>query len=352
MLRQFSRTNAFYVIVVVFAAVLMYRLWFLIATLFLSFIFMAAFAPIVAGLKRRNVPNFLAVLIPYVGLLILTVGFILPLVPVIIDQFRLFIQNLPFFASSAAEFFAADVQGIDLGNFIRSQLSMGADAASAYIVELSGRTFGMIFALGSAFVISFYLLLDRERIKRVLAVFVTKHQQTELADFLDDAEHTLGSWLRGQMVISVAVGILVGFSLFAAGVPYASALGLLAAFLEFIPYLGPILAAIPAIAIALNTSFSLAILVVAIFLIIQFLENNVLEPQVMHRQVRLHPVISIIALLAGAELGGFLGAILAIPAASLIRVFARHVWKDLADHHGYQTPPAMTHALDKNKVLP
>ena len=129
--------------------------------------------------------------------------------------------------------------------------------------------------------------------------------------------------MRGQLLLMLAIGLATFLGLILLGIPYALPLAILAGLLEIIPTLGPILAAVPAVIIALTISPGMAIVVVGLYIVIQMLENNILVPKIMQRAVGLNPVIVIIGVVIGANLLGVAGALLSIPFIALLAVLYR-----------------------------
>jgi predicted PurR-regulated permease PerM len=171
-------------------------------------------------------------------------------------------------------------------------------------------------------VISFYLLLDGPRLRGAfLALLPTGHRPKY--EFVEQSlGRVVGGYLRGQLVMGITLGIVVGVVLQLMGMPYALVLGVLAGVFEMVPMLGPILSALPALAVALFQPWPMVLAVLAFFLIVQQLEAHVLAPRITGHAVGLHPLGAIFALLAGLELGGPLGAVVAVPLAGFLWVVA------------------------------
>ena len=151
-----------------------------------------------------------------------------------------------------------------------------------------------------------------------------------LSELINKIQKKISSWLKGQIVLSLLIGFFVFISMMTLGVKYALVLALLAFLGEFIPYLGPVLAALPAILVAFIDSPLKALFVFIIFVIIQQVENHILVPKIMQKAVGLNPLISILALLIGARLGGVMGVILAIPITTAIIVIISEIFtKDI-----------------------
>lgn len=135
--------------------------------------------------------------------------------------------------------------------------------------------------------------------------------------------------MRGQLILSAIIGVVVFIGLSILNVRHAAILGILAALMEFIPYIGPSLAAAPAILIAFTQGGVLKmVFVLVMYLILQQLENHLLVPKVMQRAVGLNPIVSIIAILIGAKVAGSIGVLLAIPTATVVSIFMQDVFRE------------------------
>jgi len=163
-------------------------------------------------------------------------------------------------------------------------------------------------------------LLEENGIKKFFLSVVPLKQKNRVTRIANRIGIKLGSWLRGQLILAVAVGLVIYIGLRLMGIPYALTLALIAGVLEIVPILGPIIAAIPAIIVAFTISPLTALLITAFYILVQELENKLLVPKVMQYSVGLNPVTIIIILLVGAKLMGILGMLLAIPVALIIYV--------------------------------
>ena len=139
-----------------------------------------------------------------------------------------------------------------------------------------------------------------------------------IIDLWRRAQNKIANWLRGQLALGLSMGVLVFVGLKIIGIKYALILGIVAAVFEIVPFVGPILAAVPAIVLAFLQAPILAFWTAGMFLLAQQFENHVLVPLVMRRLVSMNPVIVILALIFGAKLGGILGALLGVPIMSVI----------------------------------
>jgi len=152
------------------------------------------------------------------------------------------------------------------------------------------------------------------------------HHRNRLKTIWTDIEETLGSYVRGQVILSLIVGSASYVGLLLLGIPNALALAVIAALFEFIPYVGPFLGALPSILIGLTVSPLIGISVAGWYLLVQQVESNVLIPRIMQQSVGLNPLLVIIAIVGGGSLNGITGAILAIPIVGALQVIMRHMW--------------------------
>ena len=186
---------------------------------------------------------------------------------------------------------------------------------------------GSISLTIAVFVSSFYLSLSQDGVERFLrAVLPSSIEETSIRIY-ERSRRQIGLWFQTQIVLSLAVGSLVWLALWIIGVKNAALIGLLAAIFELVPFVGPIVAGAVGVLVAFSTSTTLALYTLIAFLIIQQLENHLLIPFLMRRSVGLHPVIVIISLLIGAGILGFLGLLIAVPAAAVFQEIVGE-WSD------------------------
>jgi len=176
------------------------------------------------------------------------------------------------------------------------------------------------------FTMAFYWLTSRESTLALLLLLSPKAQRQRVHAIWNDIEFRLGAYVRGQGILMVIIGAASYVGLFFLGVPFAPALALIAGITEAIPIVGPLIGAVPAVIVGFTVSPVTGLLVAALYVVIQGLENNVLVPKIMSSNVGLNPLVIIIAIVAGSTLNGVVGAILAIPLAGALQVLAQHIW--------------------------
>lgn len=284
--------------------------------LFISYILMAAIAPYVDFLKKNKVPGPIAIIVPYLISLLVIVLILLALLPFFITQISLLFSTLPSYLNQDISIFGSKINGIHLNTIVASELdNIGSNALTVTTV-----VFGGVISAISILAVSFYLLLYRDALKRGFASAFPERYQEKVAKAATQVEDKLGSWLRGQLILSFFVGIMTWVILTIIGIEFALPLAVLAGILEIVPTIGPIISSIPAIIVALSVSPILAGIVAVSYLLIQLVENNILVPRIMQRAVGLNPIVIIIGIIIGGKLLGISGALLAIPFISLLVV--------------------------------
>jgi predicted PurR-regulated permease PerM len=216
--------------------------------------------------------------------------------------------------------------GID----IEHSLGQVVDQLLQQVATLVGQVLSLVrFAVGFlttaldgvfVLILALYLTADAKRIKAWLIGFVPPTHQARASRIVGHVGTRFGGWLRGQLLLSAIIGVVVLVGLLLLGVPYAFLLALVAAIGEAIPIVGPILSAIPAVLVGLTQSPTTGMLVLALYVVVQQLENHLIVPLVMRSAVEIHPLAIMLALLAGSQLMGVTGAILSVPVAAAVAV--------------------------------
>ena len=214
---------------------------------------------------------------------------------------------------------------------VASVLGLNLSGASSGSALLTAVTFTvrLLIDLLITLVTAFWLLTDRERLRRGLLTLLPSRWRTETDFAINAFVLVFGGYLRGQLLLAGLVGLLGGFGCWALGVPFPLVVGIGAGIFELIPLAGPFVGAGIGALFALTVSPALALETLGLFLVIHIIEGYVISPRIQGHFVKLHPLITLLALLAGVGAGGFLGAFFAVPLASLIAVIARAGIADL-----------------------
>ena len=207
---------------------------------------------------------------------------------------------------------------------IQEQIRAAAEAEGP---DLAARSSGLALAflavlldLAIVLFLTFYLLLDSRRLRILVLRSLTPSNRAGARRMFDEVARVFGAYLRSQLVVALSLTALVTVALTIIGVPYALLLGALAGIVELVPMLGPFLGAIPAVLVASTQSSTAVIWTAVAFIVIQQFESNVLVPRLTGHAVGLHPIAAMLALLAGYEVGGIVGALFAVPVVGLIWV--------------------------------
>lgn len=322
--------------------------------------------PVVTFLQRHGLRRWTGVLIAYAGVVMLVWALVAFAIPPIARQTRDFIANLPQYGAAIGDIqhgFEEWYRSLPLPDDIRAALDeaiLRAEAAFGEAVrDFLGpavgtilRTVGFVVGLVVVPVWLFFVLKDRERFPGAVAGALPPTWREDGHNVLDLLARVGGRWVRGQLLLGVAIfaattiGLLiltlVGFSEFGS---FTLVLALIAGVLEWFPIIGPILAAIPAVLIGITISPAAAIAAVILYTAIQQLENNLLVPKVLGDAVELHPAVLIVALVVGASLFGIGGAILAAPVTAAGRDLYRYTFRRL---HGMAPADALAEAAGRH----
>lgn len=280
---------------------------------------MAALTPFSDFLVRKRVPRIFSVLIPYFLTIAILVVLIFPLVPFFASQIQLLFANFPKYIDQVARTFNLNIDVSNVNNVFESEI----DTIGKNALSVTGKIFTGVFSILTVLVISFYLMLEREMLKKQFIILWSKKYQENILKTIGQIENKIGLWVRGQLILSFAIGFSTWIGLTLLGLPFALPLALLAGILEIVPTIGPIISAIPAIIVALTISPGIAISVVVFYILLQMLENNILVPKIMEKAVGLNPIVIIIGVLIGSKFLGILGALLAVPFIAMVIIIIK-----------------------------
>lgn len=282
--------------------------------LFVSVILASAFHSPVNWLVKKKIPRPLAIIFLYLLMAIVLGGIIAIIVPPLIEQTKNLLNNLPDLLNSISQLMPYPLPTQD----ILMSLGSGFNNLGGNIFRYTLGFFGNIITVATLFVFTFYLLLRWENLGRSLSAGLGSEER--FTKLLNRIETGLGNWVRGELFLMATIGITSYIGLSLLGIPYALPLGIFAGLLEIVPIVGPIIAAVPAVIVALSISPILALVTAAFYFLIQQLENNLIVPKVMERAVGLDPLATILSLMVGAKLMGTLGALLAVPFVLLAKI--------------------------------
>ena len=221
---------------------------------------------------------------------------------------------------------------------LQSQLSTIAADVAKGLEPLIGGLISAGFNILITVVVSVYLLVDGYRFGNWLIGSSPLSQRGWVSSVLEILQHVVGGYIRGQIIMSTCMGVLQFVGMAILGVPYAPLIGVLAFILEFIPTIGTIVTGFVAVVIALTVSWQLALITLIYTIIVDCIEGYVLSPRIMGRAVEIRPVVSLLAMIAGSELFGIWGAILAAPTMGLIQALVGAYWQYYQKTHAQEFP--------------
>ena len=295
-------------------------------------------------LLARFMPRFFAILIVYLVVLTALVVIIYFLVSTAIVQISSLITNVEQLLKPGSNGEASPlIQTLTRFGITQQQISAAgnqiisqAEGLTSSIVPLLSSIFNFILDTIVVAVLSIYLLVDGKRVTDWLRNNLPTAQEGRMRFLLNTLQRVVGGYIRGQLILSALVGVLVGIDMMIFHVPYAVLLGVLAFVLEFIPVLGTLTSGAICVLVALSQGWLIALLVLASFVVIHILEGDVVGPRIVGQAIGLHPAVSLIALIAGAELFGIVGALFASPLAGVVQALLIAVWSEWRAAHPEQ----------------
>lgn len=322
-----------------------------IILLLLAFFVAAIMDPGVRMMERWGLPRGIGVLVHYFTAMFAIVFLLVSLIPIIANQLQqiaiqlseyvnAFLLNpqisLPLLTAETnnrlTELAESTLAGLNINQFTDALQQLGesmsaiATGSLAIATSIAGSLLDFIVRTIVVLVLAFFIQMEKEHIHSWVGSFFPARYRNYM-DAKTDAIHSkIGKWARGQLLLGLCIGSLVFIALFILGIPYAATLAVLAGFTEFIPYVGPFIAAIPAVLIAFTTGgFFWATVIAGVYYIIQWCENNLLVPLIMKRAVGLSPIAIIFAMLVGVSfpdiIHPILGILVAVPVTTIIAIF-------------------------------
>jgi predicted PurR-regulated permease PerM len=308
--------------------------------LFVAIVISTAIKPAVDRLQQRGVRRSLAVGLVFLLLVILVTTLVLLGAPLVAEQSARIGASLPMIYNQIRQTML-DMRGDNLLIW-RLALAMpdhlsGFTAAgrgnaedpittlnvlSQFLTEGARLLFGTIFT----FILAIYWTLEGMRIKKAVILVLPQKRREEGRALIVDVENRLGSYVTGEVLLMIIIGIMSLIVYLLMGLPYALVLAIVAGLMEAVPLVGPGLGAIPAALVAYSVEPTLLFWVIAATLLIQQVENNLLVPRIMKRTVGVNPLVTLLALLALGSFFGIVGAVVAVPAAAITQLlFDRYV---------------------------
>lgn len=302
------------------------ELWPVILLVMASIIITIGILPYVEALVARGVPRAGAVVVLVVAFIAIITALFSLVVPAMIDEFDNLKNNLPDSGREIDELLASFGIKTNLEERARdvdwNEILSGRAAVSA-----GQRVLSATISVITLVVMTAYLLMEMPNLARFLYQFIPADKEEEYDSLFQDISRVVGGYLRGQFITSLTIGVYTFVILRIIGIPNPLAFAVLAGFADIIPIIGAFIAIIPPVAAALQESATLALVVLVLLMAYQQFEDRFFVPRVYGRTLNLPPIIVLIAVLAGAELLGITGVLLALPLTAAGRVWVDYMLK-------------------------
>ncbi len=307
-------------ILLVLAIVFIYMVRDLALVVVFSIVLASGIEPIAGWFQNRKIPRTLAVILIYLSVFILLGIIFYFVIPTIFTEFSSFASNINTYLEKPVRInILSDILSglpVSISNILQETAMRAADyidGLTAGFFRGAAAIFGGALSFVLIIVLSFYLSVQKNGIENFLRVVVPVRYEEYIVGLWLRSRRKIGQWLQGQLLLCVLVGVLTFLGLTILGVEYSFIFALMTGVFEIIPIFGPILAAIPPIIIAFAESPVLALKVGILYIIIQQFENHLIYPLVVRQIVGIPPIMTILAIVIGAELAGFMGIVLAVP---------------------------------------
>lgn len=328
-----------YLFLVLLMGLIIYFLY-LVRELFLPFILAIVLVyllnPLVNRMEKRGTQRVAAILILYLGVIIIVTSLLMYGVPRMVNQLETLVESIPVYTDQVEgivrniqQRFADSAVPPGVQQIVDERIrwaEAGLLEVVRHVMDLLMALLGNLFNFALAPVLAFYILKDLELLKKWGMAQVPQEWSKDVLTLAKEIDHVFANFIRGHLTVVFIVGVLTSLAFIFIGLEFATMLGIIAGLAELIPYFGPLIGAVPAVALALLQSKWLAFKVIIAVFVIQQLEGTVISPKILGNSVGLHPLAIIIALLAGGHLFGIVGMLLAVPLAAIARILVCFVW--------------------------
>ena len=300
----------------------------IITPIIVAYVFYYMLNPLVNLFEKRMsrfIASLLAIFVGIITILIVIVG----VVPIIVEQTQNLITALPRYievVKGYLEEYSDNAYVQVVVEYVNNNLNVSKISEKLVSIATSGAQ-GVVSSISSTasvlvtmpFVL-FFLLKDASHFNKFVISLLPKKLEKPVAETIDEIDDKVGSYIQGQMLVSLCIGVMLFIGYNIIGLHYAFSLATIAAFLSIVPYLGPVIAITPAMLVAASTSWVMVVKMLVVWGIVQFLEGNIISPNIMGRSMNMHPLTVIFVILIGVNIAGVVGAILGIPVYSILKV--------------------------------
>ncbi len=316
-------------VVAVFA--LLYRFYMVVFLFFVAFSLAVIFEPAAYWLQRRGVRREIGLLLIYTLLATALALLLASVIPVLVDQTRSLLEQFPALYAGLLETLRNQPVGLlrGIARVLPAEIDLpelagllqpdnGAPDASPLLSVVTALR--ILFAVIAVFLMAYFWTLEGDRVVRYAVLRVPPERRSAVRTMIAEIQGKINGYFRGQLILCGTIGLLSGLAYFAIGLPNALLLGVLMAFFEAVPVVGPFLGAIPALLMAASIAPDKVLWVAGAIVVIQVAESNLLVPRIMDKAVGVNAVVSLLAITAFGALFGFAGALLAVPLAAILQI--------------------------------
>lgn len=308
--------------------------------------------PIVDFMEKRKVKRLHTILLLYVFIIGMLTALVTLVIPVIRVQIMDLVNNFPGYAE-AARIQVEELMGSNLVSKLQETVSFdpqelmktvsekGSEFLNRTWTGLGGFVGGLIevvLAIVTLPFILFYLLKDGKRLPVYILNFVPTRLRGETSRVMKEMNHQISSYIRGQIIVSCCIGLLLFAGYLIIGLKYSLILAIIAACTSVVPYLGPAIAITPALIVAVVTSPIMLLKMVIVWTVVQLIEGKFISPQIMGKTLKIHPITIIFVILTSGNLFGIVGILLAVPGYAVLKVVVSHLYRWFRVRSGLYEP--------------
>ncbi|MEK3734984.1 MULTISPECIES: AI-2E family transporter [Paenibacillus] len=329
----------------------------IILPIILSGILFYLLNPLVNVMEKWRIKRGWSILILYLAIAGILTVVVLAVIPVVRNQIMSLIINFPVYSENLRQQFE-NLTGTELYNQIQSTINLNSEewwgTVTQQATDILNTTWSKVGGFLGAFTevvlsiitvpfVLFYMLKDGKKLPEKLLSFLPTRSRTGALHVLQDMNHQISSFIRGQIIVSFCIGILLYIGYMIIGLDYALILAIIASFTNVVPYLGPAIAITPALIVALVTSPIMLLKMVAVWTIVQLIEGKLISPQIMGKTLKIHPITIIFVILTSGNLFGVVGVLLAVPGYAMLKVCATHIFQWFKNTSGLYESPVEHH---------
>ncbi|ETT62194.1 AI-2E family transporter [Paenibacillus sp. FSL H8-0457] len=308
--------------------------------------------PLVDMLERRKIKRGWSILILYLLIAGILTVVVLAVIPVLRTQIMSLIDNFPTYSEKVRQQFE-ELTGSQLYSQLQEAVNINSQewwgTITQKATEILNSTWSKVGGFLGAFTeivlsiitvpfVLFYMLKDGKKLPRKILSYLPTQSRSGILHVLQDINHQISSFIRGQIIVSVCIGILLYIGYMIIGLDYALILAIIASFTSVVPYLGPAIAITPALIVALVTSPVMLLKMVAVWTIVQLIEGKFISPQIMGKTLKIHPITIIFVILTAGNLFGVVGILLAVPGYAVLKVCVTHIFEWFKNTSGLYDP--------------